>query len=51
MRVIGTDTDGSLICEDESTGEQWNCGENREDFGEHNLTQKERDLLDMEEVE
>ena len=46
FRVIGADADGNLICQDDMTGERYNCGETREQFGEINLTVEEKAILD-----
>ncbi len=49
--VIGTDTDGCLVCRDHDTNEEYNCGETLEEFGPQNLTEEERKTLTAESAE
>lgn len=45
--VINIDSDGCLICWNAETQEPYNCGETREQYGEHNLTDRERHRLSI----
>jgi hypothetical protein len=45
--VVGIDTDESLICWDAKSGTMYNCGEDLEIFGEDNLTDIERQRLNL----
>lgn len=46
--VIGTDTDGSLICRADEDGEIYNCGETLEEYGVHNLRPHELRRLELD---
>lgn len=43
--VIDIDTDGCLICWDAHKRQSYNTGESLAEYGEHNLTGKERNCL------
>ena len=43
--VLATDTDGCLICFNADNGQPYNCGETLDQYGEHNLTDRERKRL------
>lgn len=45
FEVVGQDTDGALLCKDNITGKIYNSGDTLKDFGEHNLSVREKETL------